>query len=177
MKKITFTFYLLLSVFGLNAQNETDSAIDFPDISYPSINDTETKIEEVFQKHELNLIVFWAPNGYSVRQLKEIEEDYGDWKEKFDIQIIIVSMGMDLVRAKSTVKRYEGKMDCVIFLDEYIIKKGEKTTLKYSKSIPGFNGTSPSSMLVSKDGNIVASLWGYQSQNKISDAISNYFNQ
>jgi hypothetical protein len=175
MKKIMV--FLFITLFSITCIAQAPSI--FPDILFPTLDGTQRSSQELFAKKELNIVVFWAPNGYTIRQMKGIDQALDGWQKKYDLQIVIISMEMDLSKPKKAIERFVERGEYVhdaytILLDEYVISSHEKTRRKYSEKVPEIIGT-PHTLLVDKESKIVDTLKGYKPHSELEQKISNYF--
>lgn len=175
-KQLTFFFLLWFSTFTF-----AQSQLSFPNINYPTLDGSLSSSDDVFTQKELSVVVFWAPNGHTIRQMQGIDQAIDGWREKYDVQVVVISMERNL--ATKPRKAIEGfiekgqytKDGYIILVDELVKADNNSFRLKYSSSVPVIDGSSPHTLLVSKAGNIIASLKGLRPHEELEQKVADYF--
>jgi len=182
MKKITILFYFLAISLVSLAQTEKDSTVYYPSTDYPTLGDSTLNINDIFKQNKLNLVVFCGTNGPSAFQIMEYEKVYNKWKEKYEVEIIVISVlrkerMKDAEKYTKSISKYKGKINTPILLDECCIKKEKKTILKYSKSAAQLQGVTvtPFTLLVTENGKILKSLHGGRKTDEVAKYIDDFF--
>jgi cytochrome c biogenesis protein CcmG, thiol:disulfide interchange protein DsbE len=151
MKKIFLT--LLISVFAIStyAQDTSKAKKDIPSIKIKDVNGKEVDIQALTGNGKPVIFSFWATwCSPCKKELENINEVIDDWKKKYNVEIVAISI--DDARNAMKVKPYvDGKKwDFPVLLD---INQDVKRNL----NIPNV----PYTLLIDKNGKIVYRHVGY----------------
>jgi thiol-disulfide isomerase/thioredoxin len=157
MKKSFFALVLLLAVFLTNAQNEKTPVEKvlgektLPSISLNDINGQKVDVSSYGKSGKITVLSFWATWCVPCKkELTNIAELYDEWKTKYNMQIVAVSI--DDSRSATKVKpAVEGQRW------EYDVLLDVNQDLKRQLNIQSV----PFTLLVDANGKIVYTHSGY----------------
>ncbi len=163
--KIYLIILTLFFTFSVSAQER--SAL--PDIELKTIDGKTVHLHDYHNEGKPTYIIFWATwGGPTKKQLDDLNEYYEDWKIKFNVNIVAVSV--DDLRTNSKVK---STVDAKGWEYQILCDPNQNS---YQK----LNFTSvPQSLLLDKKGKITYSLSGYNEGdlNKIEDELIKLANE
>lgn len=149
MKSIQFVLILVVALF-LSSFSGTNIK-QFPDSKVKTLKGQTVNIYDYFQKKDLTIVSFWASwCSPCKRELDAIAEHYEEWQEKYNVQLIAVTI--DNARSISKVKSIQAKKQW-----DYIILCDQNQRLQASLNFR----TIPQTFVVNSSGQILKEHSGY----------------
>lgn len=150
-KSILFILSLLLSSTFLTAQSE------LPDVQLKTLEGQTVSIRDYVQADKPTIISFWATwCSPCKRELDAIHEIYSEWQQKFDVQLIAVTI--DDVRSLAKVKPMVEQKGW-----KYTILSDAAQNLKLALNVPSV----PQTFLLDSSGKIVWTHSGYAAGDEV----------
>lgn len=145
------SIFLAIFIFAVQSAQALDSGVQAPEISLPSLDQSEVKLSAF--KGKVVFLDFWAswcgPCSHSLPWLQSMQEKYG---EK-GLQVVAVNVDSDTESAKTLLK--ETRVKLLTLLDP----EG-KTPEQYGVE------TMPSSFLIGRNGAVALSHRGFSSSDR-----------
>ncbi len=153
MKKILFVLSFVALSLGAKAQEagKTVSKNDFPSLKLKDMNGKEVDLQDLANQGKPVILSFWATwCSPCKKEMENINEDLDDWKKKYNVQYVAVSI--DDARNSMKVKPFiDGKKwDYTVLLDV-------NQDMQRALNIPNV----PYTILFDKTGHIVYRHVGY----------------
>jgi peroxiredoxin len=146
--KLVITFLILLTVNVLLAQDQKQT---LPDLNLKDVNGKVVNVKDYSKKGKIVIISFWATWCTPCKkELNNINELYEEWKTKYDI--IVVAVSIDNARNVMKVKPY---VDGQAWPFDVLLDVNSDMMRAMNVVNP------PHTFLLNKDGNIVYSHTGY----------------
>ncbi|MCH8330836.1 MAG: TlpA family protein disulfide reductase [Bacteroidetes bacterium] len=147
MTKVLKTTLLvaLVGVFSATAQN------DLPDVSVTDINGKKVNISDYGRNGKITVLNFWATwCSPCKKELANINDMYGEWQEKYNAELLAISI--DDTRNLAKVKSYVAgqSWDYEVLIDA---NQDLKRALNFQ--------TIPHTVVLDRDGKIVYKHTGY----------------
>ena len=142
---LIFASAIFLSSFG------STSIKQFPDSKVKTLNGQTVRMYDYFQKKDLTIVSFWASwCSPCKRELDAISELYDGWKEKYNVQLIAITI--DNARSLSKVRGIKASRQW-----DYIILSDQNQRLQSSLNFRSI----PQSFVVNSKGQILREHTGY----------------
>jgi cytochrome c biogenesis protein CcmG, thiol:disulfide interchange protein DsbE len=157
MKKPMFIIVLLFASVLIKAQDDKKGiekvlgSKTLPDITLPDVNGNKVNVADYGKSGKLTILDFWATWCIPCKkELNNISDIYADWKKKYNVKVVAVSI--DDSRASAKVRPYvEGqRWDYEVLLDI-------NQDLMHALNIQSV----PFTLVVDDKGRIVATHSGY----------------
>ncbi|MGZ5282514.1 MAG: TlpA family protein disulfide reductase [Bacteroidia bacterium] len=155
MKKILSLFTLSFGLTFAHAQEntaaKTEEKTEFPSVVLKDLNGKEIDLQQFAKSGKITVLSFWATwCSPCKKELENMNEVLEEWQEKYDVQLVAVSI--DDARNAMKVKPYvDGKKwEFAVLLD---VNQESKRALNYPNV--------PYTVLIDKNGNIVYKHIGY----------------
>lgn len=154
MKKILLLFTLCFGIGLAQAQEntaKTDENKEFPSVVLKDLSGKEIDLQQFAKSGKVTILSFWATwCSPCKKELENMNEVLEEWEEKYDVQLVAVSI--DDARNAMKVKPYvDGKKwEFAVLLD---VNQESKRALNYPNV--------PYTVLIDKNGNIVYKHIGY----------------
>ena len=143
--------FVLISAFTYNNNPEADVVNTIPSIDVKTLEGKVVNIQDYIGKGKVTVVSFWATwCSPCKRELDAIAEMYPDWQEKYDVELIAVTI--DDSRAVAKVPAMVAAKGW-----EYTVLSDSKQKLQQALNFQ----TVPQTFLLDGDGEIVYSHSGY----------------
>jgi cytochrome c biogenesis protein CcmG, thiol:disulfide interchange protein DsbE len=152
-----FNLVVLSCIFVLSSAFVNPTNTPFPNIKIKTIDGQEVSTKDYTSKGKITLVSFWATWCTPCKaELDVVNELYADWKEKYDLQVLAITIddarGLAKVPAMVQNKGWE-----------FTVLADTKQELMQTLSFQ----TIPQTFLVDQNGEIVYSHNGYKSGDEI----------
>jgi peroxiredoxin len=156
MKSISF-FLVLLSFVTLSSFTYPPVNSPFPSITIKGLDGKDVSTDIFAKSGKVTLVSFWATWCTPCKaELDVINDLYGDWKEKYDVNVVAITI--DDVRGLTKVPAMVQNKGW-----EFTVLSDSKQELMQALSF----STIPQTFLIDQNGNIVYSHNGYKTGDEI----------